>query len=119
MKRVIIESPFAGETRRNLAYARRCMHHSLHLGEAPFLSHLLYTQCLDDNSAEQRGMGITAGYVWGMFAEAIVFYLDYGEAQGMAAARLRYKNLGIPIEDRYIGRNVLAQDRDDNVKAGR
>jgi hypothetical protein len=118
MKRVILESPFAGETARNLVYARRAMHHSLHLGEAPFASHLLYTQCLDDNSAEQRGMGITAGYVWGMYAELVVFYLDYGSSSGMDAARKRYENLGLRLEDRYIGRNTLVKNGSNNVKAG-
>ncbi len=103
MKRVIVESPFAGECRRNVLYARRCMAHSLHLGEAPFLSHLLYTQCLDDNSAEQRGLGITAGYVWGMHAELVAFYLDLGSSDGMDAAKKRYQSLGIQTVDRLIG----------------
>ena len=108
MKRVILESPFAGDINRNVTYARRCMLDSLQRGEAPFASHLLYTQCLDDDNPEQRGMGITAGYVWGMCAELVVFYLDHGSSGGVDAARKRYESLGIPTEDRYIGRNVPA-----------
>jgi hypothetical protein len=50
MKKVIIESPFAGDVKKNIEYARKCMRDSLLRGEAPLASHLLYTQdgILDD-----------------------------------------------------------------------
>ncbi|WP_456298617.1 DUF7768 domain-containing protein [Brevibacterium antiquum] len=41
---MVLESPFAGDTPTNLAYARAAMHDSLMRGEAPFASHMLYTQ---------------------------------------------------------------------------
>lgn len=44
MKRVILESPYAGDVERNLTYARECVRDSLSRGEAPIASHLLYTQ---------------------------------------------------------------------------
>lgn len=44
MKRVVIESPFAGDVELNLRYLRACMHHCLKSGEAPYASHALYTQ---------------------------------------------------------------------------
>ena len=43
-KFVIIESPFAGNIRKNINYARKCMKDCLMKGEYPFASHLLYTQ---------------------------------------------------------------------------
>ena len=61
MKLVIIESPYAGETERNLAYARRCLRHSLSCGEAPLASHLLYPQVLSDEVPAERALGIAAG----------------------------------------------------------
>ena len=44
MRRVIIESPYAGFVKRNEDYARECLRDSLMRGEAPIASHLLYTQ---------------------------------------------------------------------------
>lgn len=86
MKRVIIESPYAGHIRRNLDYARECLRHSIDLGESPLASHLLYTQILDDSDAGERTLGIEAGLAWYTVAEAIIFYTDYGMSPGMKRA---------------------------------
>jgi hypothetical protein len=85
MRRVILESPYAGDIQRNLSYARRCMHDSLSRGEAPFASHLLYTQegILRDDIPEERQWGIDAGMVWAKQAEATVVYIDLGISKGM------------------------------------
>lgn len=63
MKLVILESPFAGDVKRNILYARMCVRDSLGRGEAPIASHLLYTQSgiLNDNLPEERQWGIDAG----------------------------------------------------------
>jgi hypothetical protein len=61
MKRVILESPFAGDVERNLRYARAALRDSLHRGEAPLASHLLYTQpgvLLDADGTEGMAQGI-------------------------------------------------------------
>lgn len=44
MRLVILESPYAGNIEKNVAYARACVRDSLSRGEAPIASHLLYTQ---------------------------------------------------------------------------
>ena len=42
---VMLETPYAGdEQREKLVYARKCMADSVSRGEAPFATHLLYTQ---------------------------------------------------------------------------
>jgi hypothetical protein len=99
MRRVIIESPFAGKPGRwhwwhrwrNRAYARRCLKDCLARGEAPFASHLLYPQVLQDGRADERALGIAAGLAWGEVAEATVVYADReisaGMRQGIAAAK--------------------------------
>ena len=71
MRRVIIESPYAGDTTSNIAYARRCMADSLARGEAPFASHLLYTQrgILDDTQPAERKRGMDAGFAWATYAD--------------------------------------------------
>lgn len=70
MRKVVVESPYAGNVERNLAYARACLHDCLLRGEAPIASHLLYTQpgVLDDDRPEERKLGIEAGLVWGALA---------------------------------------------------
>ena len=42
MRRVILESPYAGNVEENVAYARAAVRDSLLRGEAPIASHLLY-----------------------------------------------------------------------------
>jgi len=85
MKLVIIESPYAGDIERNLIYARKCMADSFKRGEAPFASHLLYTQegILNDDIEDERTLGINAGLEWGKLAELTVVYIDYGISKGM------------------------------------
>lgn len=102
MKKVIIESPYAGDVKRNLEYARMCLKDSLKRGEAPIASHLLYTQILDDNVLEQRLSGIDAGLEWLSVADLHVFYIDYGYSNGMFEAKAIAKSMGLEIEERII-----------------
>lgn len=44
MRRVVLESPFAGDVERNVRYAKACIRDCLSRGEAPIASHLLFTQ---------------------------------------------------------------------------
>jgi hypothetical protein len=115
MRRVIVESPFgktpagataeAAELERNVIYARRCMADSLRRGEAPFLSHLLYPQVLNDKDPEQRIQGIKAGFTWGLAADMVAVYSDYLMTPGMEKGISRATLAGQPIEYRRIGRN--------------
>lgn len=103
MRLVILESPYAGSRQTNLQYAYRCMLHSLSLGEAPFASHLLYPQFLQDDDPDQRALGMGAGLEWLRQAEASVVYTDLGVSPGMVAGINRAQALGKPIEYRSIG----------------
>lgn len=84
MRRVIIESPLSGNFARNIRYARLCMLDCLRRGEAPFASHLLYTQVWDDLDDDLRAKGIAAGHEWYGGADACVVYRDFGISKGMA-----------------------------------
>jgi len=107
MQKVLLESPFAGTSSdpvekkaqedENVRYARACMRDSLLKGEAPYASHLLYTQegILDDDILEERTQGIDAGLIWGAEADKTVIYVDRGFSRGM----------------RYGVANALAADR--------
>ena len=97
MRLVILESPYAGDVGANIEYANACMLDCLNRGEAPFASHMLYTQALDDRIPEQRRLGIKAGLSWGRVADATVVYVDRGISPGM--------ELGIALAD-VAGRSV-------------
>lgn len=104
MKRVVIESPYAGEVVRNVAYARLCMRDCFVRGEAPYASHLLYTQpaVLDDGDPEERAIGISAGFAWRQAAQATVVYTDLGITPGMAAGINDSLARGCPVEYRQL-----------------
>ncbi len=97
MKPTIIESPFAGDVERNLAYLRLCMADCLARGEAPFASHALYTQpgVLRDDVPEGRTKGIEAGFAWWDAAHVIAFYTDFGWSGGMEEAYDRVRRVGM------------------------
>jgi hypothetical protein len=109
MRKVIVESPYAGDIERNERYARACLADCLKRGETPFASHLLYTQpgVLRDNDPAERKLGIDAGFVWRRVAEATVIYTDLGWSSGMRAGLEDAKSLigwtGHAIEERTLG----------------
>jgi hypothetical protein len=105
VKRVVIESPFAGDVARNLAYVRACMADCLQRGEAPYASHALYTQpgVLDDLKPEERKLGIEAGFEWRAAAELTVFYVDLGWSKGMTLGLEDCQLKGKPFERRELG----------------
>ncbi|KKT49095.1 MAG: hypothetical protein UW41_C0012G0033 [Candidatus Collierbacteria bacterium GW2011_GWC2_44_18] len=110
MIRVIVETPFKGATPEeqdaNIEYARACAHDCIvNHQEAPFLSHLLYTQkgILDDAIQGERQLGIDAGLVWGTVAEATIVYTDRGVSQGMQYGILNAINANRPIFYRSLG----------------
>lgn len=104
MPLVLIESPYAGDVEKNIAYARACMRDSLYRGEAPFAMHLLYTQpgILNDAVPEERNWGIEAGLAWGKFAEITAVYSDLGITPGMEIGIQRAIQEGRKIEYREL-----------------
>lgn len=83
MELVILESPYAGNVSFNVEYAKLCMKDSLNRNEAPMVSHLLYTQCLDDKDSIQRILGIQAGLAFKSVVNKTVVYQDLGISTGM------------------------------------
>ena len=111
MRKVQVESPFASarnsteDIKRNIEYARACLHDCFLRGEAPFASHLLYTQprVLNDDIPDERALGIKAGLVWGREADVTVVYTDFGISDGMKEGIKRAKEEGRPVEKRKLG----------------
>ena len=104
MIKVIIESPYAGDVETNLRYARACMKDCFDRGEAPFASHLLYTQdgVLDDTIPNERALGIDAGLLWGAMADKSVLYTDLGISKGMEYGIASAERHNRPIEYRTL-----------------
>lgn len=105
MRRVCIESPYAGDVAANIAYAKRAVCDCLKRGEAPIASHLFFTQpgILDDSVPAERDKGIEAGLAWQRVADAIVVYIDRGISPGMELAIDRALFYGLTVEYRSIG----------------
>lgn len=110
-RRVVIESPYKGDIKLNEGYARLAMLDSVMRGEAPFASHLLYTQILDDTIEEERNLGIELGFAWLQSANLVAFYIDLGMSPGMRLSQelltstLQHK----PFEMRRINRDDLTK----------
>lgn len=111
----IIESPFAAPTpegvKENERYARECMCDSLKRGEAPYASHLLYTQpgVLNDRDPEERALGMVAGFAFGLVAKRAAIYTDRGISSGMRAGITRHRANGLEVVERsLIGSAELA-----------
>lgn len=102
--RVVVESPYAGDVDANVQYARQCLLHSLVLGEAPYASHLLFTQpgVTDDTVPEQRRLGMERGFVWGAAADATVVYVDRDISAGMWEGISRALEIDHPVEYRTL-----------------
>lgn len=128
MKRVMVESPFAPReedvermskgtltagrpqayailVNRNIRYARACMRDCLLRGEAPYASHLLYTQegVLDDQVPDERTLGINAGFAYRDAVELTAVYTDLWMSGGMKAGIADAEEKGRPVEFRALG----------------
>jgi hypothetical protein len=126
-KLVIIESPLGRrvdgtpctpqELAENAVYARACMADSLRRGdEAPYGSHLLYPQVLDDATPAERRLGMEAGFAWGEAAAIVdnkretveprafvAVYVDRGITPGMVEGIERHKKNGLLVVERRLG----------------
>lgn len=104
MRRVIIESPYAGDVEANVGYARLCLFDCLRRGEAPIASHLLFPQVLDDMIPEERALGIAAGTAWMLkgVCDAVVIYTDRGISNGMREAINLANTLGLTVDYRTL-----------------
>lgn len=128
MRRVMIESPYAGKTPEdvtlNEVYLRAALKQCLLAGEAPFASHGLYTLhgVLDDKVPEQRSLGMKAGFAFIEATEVSVVYEDLGISSGMLMGMTHAIKLGHPIERRRIPgweNSRACPNPDDHNKTGK
>ena len=112
MIRVTIESPYAGDVDANVAYAKRCVLDSLRRGEAPYASHLFFTQSdlLDDTNPDERRLGIQAGLAWQRSSNVVAVYVDRGISDGMRQGIAEAAARGAHIEVRALDREITRED---------
>lgn len=108
MRRVVIESPYAGATPEDVQaheqYALAAVLDCLARGESPYASHLLLTRVLDDGDPGERKRGIEAGLAWYAGSDACVVYADLGVSDGMRQGIEAAKSAGVPVEHRTMWR---------------
>lgn len=104
MRRVVVESPYAGDVEANKKYLHECCLDCLRRGESPYASHGFFVYFLDDNVPEERQAGIEAGLVWADVADVVAVYTDRGISSGMSYAIERHKKSGKKIEYRSVHR---------------
>ncbi len=98
---VYICSPYrAGPNRtveQNVLLAKRLCKAALNAGFAPFASHLLYTQFLDDKNESDRKNGIAAALRFVEVCDQIWVFDYLGISDGMRAEIDRATELGMPV----------------------
>jgi len=120
---VIVESPFKGRSpdirelasaplreikgteAYNIRYARACLRDSILRGEAPFASHLLYTQegVLNDGVESEREFGMSLGWHVMQRADKVCVYTDLGWSSGMMRGFDAAIAEGVEVEIRRLG----------------
>lgn len=93
----------------NIRYAQLCLLDCLQRGEAPFASHLLYTQVLDDRQSGEHEAGIRAGLEWAELADVCALYEDFGISPGMERGMKRADRIGVPVECRKLPPHLMAR----------
>src|SRR5712691_6958170 len=106
---VVIESPYAGDVVKNKLYLRYCIRDCFNRNEAPFASHQMYTDALDDMIPGERSKGTNAGLNWGMKADAAVVYTDLGLSAGMEQGITAAADHGRRVEFRKLPKVLFLQ----------
>lgn len=100
MKRITIESPYAGDVVANERFAKAVCAYAVHEGHAPYASHLFFTQFLNDLVPADRKTGIESGFEWGRNGNEVWFCLEEGRhetlSMGMVKGLAHYKEYDLP-----------------------
>ena len=110
-KLVVIESPFRAthyySQEQHRLYLLHCLADCYRRGEAPFASHHLAPEVLNDDDDFERAVGIRTGTAWGKYADLVAVYSDLGVGPGMKSAIAYYKSINTPIDWRRLPDRVV------------
>lgn len=99
MKRIYVASPYAGDVKKNIDFAKRACRYVMEQGHAFFAPHLLYPQILDDTDPVERETGLRLGLRMLEVCDELWVCGDRISASMEAEIELA-KQRGIPI--RYV-----------------
>lgn len=95
MKLIYVASPYAGEMEKNTEFAKKACRYVMDQGHAFFAPHLLYPVILEENTPEQRQLGLDMGL--SMLAKCDNLWVCGDRiSPGMQAEIDLAKQLGIP-----------------------
>ena len=103
MRRVVICSPWKGNTELHSRYLDACLRDSYSRGEAPIAFHAIGPRVLRDDVPDEREIGISAGLAWIHAADAVVVYSDLGISEGMQREIAHAEWVGVCVEYRKLG----------------
>jgi hypothetical protein len=95
MKTAYICSPYSGDIKRNKAYARELTLKAIKDGYAPITPHLYITECLDDNDALDRALGLRTAINLLAKCDCIYIGRKFGVSQGMKTEIIIARSLEI------------------------
>lgn len=78
-------SPYAGDIKRNKAYARQLVKWAILRDLAPICPHLYITEVLNDNDPRERAQGLQAGLDLLKVCDVVIVGYRYGISEGMKA----------------------------------
>lgn len=113
MKLIYVASPYAGDVKKNIEFAKKACRHVMNEGHAFFAPHLLYPQFLNDKNPAERQAGLNMGL-------AILTRCDelwcYGGriSPGMLLEIQEASRIGIPIRRVMEQENVFVIGRVKN-----
>ena len=96
MKRIYVCSPYAGDVDGNIRNAYRYCRFVIENGKNPIASHLLYPQFLDDDSPEERKIGLELGLDLLRVCDEL-WCFGSRISKGMKAEITMAEELGIPV----------------------
>ena len=96
MKLIYVASPYAGDTERNIEYAKQACRTVMDSGHAFFAPHLLYPAMLDDGIPQERQLGINMGLAMLSRCDELWAFGDR-ISDGMQSELREAERLGIPI----------------------
>lgn len=102
MRRVVIASPWRGDTELHLEYLKAALRDCYQRGESPIASHAIGPLALDDEDPVQREQGIEGGLAWIEVADVLAVYCDLGSSLGQDAEIEHARLVGVAIEYREI-----------------
>ncbi len=105
---VIVESPYRGKHRaRNVLYAQLALLDCITKGETPIAAHLMSTQVLNDRIKAERRRGLALAQALIPHCTLMAVYIDLGTSEGMEEAIDIAQGLGLKVESRAFGEDVL------------